>query len=109
MPPEINPPIENDINALFLNDQQLERTSDWSKKKMELFKLAIAGSTWASRFNNSVSGHMNPSDVYPPAFNLIVPKSYNGAYADLKASQTVLQSTESSKETTKLSRCQCCL
>jgi hypothetical protein len=85
MPPEINPPIENVIHELCVNDQQLEHTSDWSKQKIDSYKIAINCNTWASKFATSVPE--DPSDVYPPAFNLMVSKSIYVACEDLKASQ----------------------
>jgi hypothetical protein len=88
MPPEINPPIENGINALSLNEKHLERTSDWSIEKMDSFKLVIRCGTWASRFEASVPINKDPSDVYSPACNLICSKSiYTEASEKLKASQ----------------------
>ncbi|CAO3691300.1 unnamed protein product [Umbelopsis ramanniana] len=88
MPPQVNPRIGNGNNALSLNDQQLERTSDWSQQKMNSFKLAIHHSMWTIKLENSVPSDIDPSDVYPPAFNLIVSESsHKEAYEGLKASQ----------------------
>jgi hypothetical protein len=86
MPPEINPPIDIGINALFLNDHHLERTSDWSQQEMDSFNIAIDDSMWASRLDTS--SRRSPSDIYPPAINLIVSKSSDTKkYKDVGASQ----------------------
>jgi hypothetical protein len=86
MPIEINPPMETGINALYLHDQQLHRTSDWSQEEMDYLNIAIDESTWASRLDNS--SRRDPSDDYQPAFNLIVSKSSNKKeYKHLQASQ----------------------
>jgi hypothetical protein len=88
MPPEIKPPIDNGINALCLNDQQLERTSDWSQQNLDSFKMAMRRSTWTTKLDTSIPWYMDLSDIYPPAFNLIVLQSSDEiAYKDLDASQ----------------------
>lgn len=88
MPPEVNSPMETSINAYPLEDQQLERTSDWSEKKIDSFKLRIVRFPWASNLITPSPSNKDPSDVYPPAFNLLVSyPSDKRAYADLEASQ----------------------